>query len=109
MLHGQSRYPIRSRFIDEIPNTLVRILSATVKPVPQASPRRAPWLDEVAAPAVSVSLQGFRIGQGVSHAKFGSGVVINAEGSGSDVRLQINFAEHGLKWLDLRYAKLTAE
>jgi DNA helicase-2/ATP-dependent DNA helicase PcrA len=56
-----------------------------------------------------MSLQGFRIGQGVSHAKFGSGVVINAEGSGSDVRLQINFAEHGLKWLDLRYAKLTAE
>ncbi|QBJ77712.1 DNA helicase II [Aquitalea sp. USM4] len=109
MLHGQSRYPIRSRFVEEIPAELVRILSATVKPVPPASPRRAPWLDEAAAPAASVSLQGFRIGQGVSHAKFGSGVVINAEGSGSDVRLQINFAEHGLKWLDLRYAKLTAE
>ena len=56
-----------------------------------------------------MSLQGFRIGQGVSHAKFGAGVVINAEGSGNDVRLHINFAEHGLKWLDLRYAKLTAE
>lgn len=60
-----------------------------------------------AAPAAP--LPGYRIGQSVSHAKFGSGVVINAEGSGSDLRLQINFAEHGLKWLDLRYAKLTAE
>lgn len=52
--------------------------------------------------------QGFRIGQSVEHAKFGSGVVINAEGGGEDVRLQINFAEHGVKWLDLRYAKLSA-
>jgi DNA helicase-2/ATP-dependent DNA helicase PcrA len=42
----------------------------------------------------------------VTHAKFGLGVVVNAEGGGAEVRLQINFAEHGLKWLDLRYAKL---
>ncbi|WP_199053247.1 UvrD-helicase domain-containing protein [Aquitalea sp. ASV15] len=110
MLHGQSRYPIRSRFVEEIPAELVRVLSATVKPVPQNTHRRAPWLDEVAVPAAPVApLPGYRIGQSVSHAKFGSGVVINAEGSGSDLRLQINFAEHGLKWLDLRYAKLTAE
>ena len=32
-------------------------------------------------------------------------LLINAEGAGDDVRLQINFAEHGIKWLDLRYAK----
>ena len=33
---------------------------------------------------------------------------LHAEGGGEDVRLQINFAEHGVKWLDLRYAKLSA-
>ena len=53
---------------------------------------------------------GWRVGQSLSHTKFGAGVVINAEGAGDDVRLQINFAEHGIKWLDLRYAadKLTS-
>jgi len=52
--------------------------------------------------------QGFRIGQSVQHPKFGQGVVVNAEGSGADARLQINFGRQGMKWLALEYAKLTA-
>ncbi|HJV07431.1 MAG TPA: UvrD-helicase domain-containing protein [Chromobacteriaceae bacterium] len=109
MLHGQSRYPIRSRFVDEIPAELLHPLSATVKPAFQSN-TTAPWLAAASADASRqvASTSGFRIGQSVAHAKFGSGVVINAEGSGDDIRLQINFAEHGVKWLDLRYAKLTA-
>ncbi|MCP1288736.1 UvrD-helicase domain-containing protein [Chromobacterium sp. S0633] len=110
MLHGQSRYPIRSRFVDEIPAELTHDLSAKVKATAKtnastnASWRAVPKVGRVAAD----NSQGFRIGQSVEHAKFGSGVVINAEGGGEDVRLQINFAEHGVKWLDLRYAKLSA-
>ncbi|NHR04576.1 UvrD-helicase domain-containing protein [Chromobacterium haemolyticum] len=110
MLHGQSRYPIRSRFVDEIPTELTHDLSAKVKAPAKtnasanASWRTVPKVGRVAAD----NSQGFRIGQSVEHAKFGSGVVINAEGGGEDVRLQINFAEHGVKWLDLRYAKLSA-
>ena len=104
MLHGQSRYPIPSRFIDEIPAELIHSLSATVKapasPAPARAAARAPRLQ-------AQNAYGLNIGQSVSHAKFGIGVVIQAEGSGEDVRLQINFAEHGVKWLDLRYAKLT--
>ena len=51
---------------------------------------------------------GWRIGQSVQHAKFGQGVIVSAEGSGSDARLQINFGRAGMKWLALEYAKLTA-
>ncbi|UTH75878.1 UvrD-helicase domain-containing protein [Chromobacterium sp. IIBBL 290-4] len=104
MLHGQSRYPIPSRFIDEIPSELIHSLSATVKaPVAPQQMRSA-----AAKPRRQAdNAYGLSIGQSVSHAKFGLGVVIDAEGNGEDVRLQINFAEHGLKWLDLRYAKLT--
>ena len=51
---------------------------------------------------------GFRIGQSVLHPKFGQGVIVNAEGSGTDARLQINFGKQGMKWLALEYAKLTA-
>ena len=49
---------------------------------------------------------GFRIGQSVTHAKFGLGVIINAEGSGNDARVQINFGSAGMKWLALSVAKL---
>ena len=51
----------------------------------------------------------FRIGQNVVHPKFGQGVIVDAEGAGSDARVRINFGGgHGLKWLALEYAKLTA-
>ena len=42
------------------------------------------------------------------HAKFGQGVIVDAEGQGPDARLQINFGRQGMKWLALEYAKLSA-
>ncbi|MDC7706460.1 UvrD-helicase domain-containing protein [Vogesella indigofera] len=104
MLHGQSRYPIRSRFVDELPAELLQTLSATVKKT--AAPLRDGYAQgRIAAAPLAANLGGWKMGQGLHHTKFGDGVVINAEGAGDDVRLQINFAEHGIKWLDLRYAK----
>jgi len=50
----------------------------------------------------------WRIGQNVAHAKFGPGVIVNAEGRGAEARVQINFGHHGMKWLALEYANLTA-
>lgn len=49
---------------------------------------------------------GFYIGQQVSHAKFGTGIILNSEGSGTDMRVQVNFHQAGTKWLSLAYAKL---
>jgi DNA helicase-2/ATP-dependent DNA helicase PcrA len=49
----------------------------------------------------------WRIGQSVSHAKFGTGVIVSAEGRGAEARVQVNFRSGGLKWLMLEYAKLT--
>jgi DNA helicase II / ATP-dependent DNA helicase PcrA len=49
----------------------------------------------------------WRIGQSVSHAKFGTGVIVSAEGRGAEARVQVNFRSEGLKWLMLDYAKLT--
>ena len=47
-----------------------------------------------------------RLGQRVRHGKFGDGVVLNSEGSGSHARVQVNFENAGTKWLVLAYAKL---
>ncbi|OGV73892.1 MAG: hypothetical protein A3B82_01645 [Methylophilales bacterium RIFCSPHIGHO2_02_FULL_57_10] len=99
MLHGQVRYNIPSRFLDEIPETLLKRLNARPAakfPQPGVSPSHAP-LQSSKAP--------WRIGQGVRHAKFGQGVILAYEG-GSDARVQVNFRDAGTKWLALEYAKL---
>ena len=51
---------------------------------------------------------GFRIGQNVVHPKFGSGVIVDAEGAGGDARVQVNFGAQGVKWLAVAVAKLQA-
>jgi len=104
MLHGQTRYNVASRFLDEIPAGGLKWLtprlrgSSPMEDVAWAAPKRVPQ------PAVPD--HGFRIGQSVLHPKFGQGVIVNAEGSGIDARLQINFGRQGMKWLALEYAKL---
>ncbi|GAB4240953.1 MAG: UvrD-helicase domain-containing protein [Methyloligellaceae bacterium] len=103
MLHGQVRYGIPSRFLDEIPEELLKRLNATVNPerLAQSDPGRA-----AASTACSQDTMPWKIGQAVQHAKFGQGVVVGYEGNRDDLRVQVNFGREGLKWLALEYAKL---
>jgi DNA helicase-2/ATP-dependent DNA helicase PcrA len=137
MLHGQPRYGIVSRFVEEIPAELCKWI---VQPEKQAwaSPQKSAW-DRPAwgggakgdswssgggrAPRADSSQYAtapranfetarpdehpFSIGANVRHAKFGEGVVINFEGRGLDARVQVRFRTEGTKWLALQYAKLT--
>ena len=120
MLHGQVRYNIASRFLDELPRELVHWLSpprrrmATAVDIDPAewgaraaaitpSPRHS-----AAATIKPDAGHGWRIGQSVRHAKFGLGIIIDAEGRGGDSRVQVNFRDVGVKWLALEYAKLEA-
>jgi len=106
MLHGQTRYNVASRFLDELPEEVVKRL--TLRPG-HARFDDVAWAPQPAkAGKAKTPGHGFRIGQSVLHPKFGQGVIVNAEGSGSDARLQINFGKQGMKWLALEYAKLTA-
>jgi len=107
LLHGQTRYGIASRFLDELPKGLIKWLSAK----PGARLDEPAW--RAAPPPARMKARSatglpFRIGQNVVHPKFGQGVIVSAEGSGEDARLQINFGREGMKWLQLGYAKLTA-
>ena len=58
------------------------------------------------ATALGAHDSGFRIGQTVSHARFGQGVIVGLEGSGEDARAQIHFKRDGVKWLALAIAKI---
>jgi ATP-dependent DNA helicase UvrD/PcrA len=100
MLHGQVRYNVPSRFFDEIPAALVRWLS----PPRAESAAREPASETGRYEARAIP--GWRIGQSVKHAKFGLGIIIDAEGRGTDARVQVNFRDVGVKWLAIEYAKL---
>ena len=117
MLHGQTRYNLRSRFLEEIPEGLTKWLTpprARAKapeagfrsyrdaPAARPAPPSAP-----VPPSPSRDLGGLRVGQNVTHAKFGVGVIVAAEGSGEEARVQVNFGKPGVKWLLLRVAKLS--
>jgi len=106
MLHGQTRYNLPSRFIEEVPAGLVKWLTPRMAKQGGASPRLT--FDEPRTSYVprSGSGKGYRIGQGVRHAKFGEGIIVNLEGGGEDARAQINFGGAGMKWLALSIAKL---
>ncbi|KPK32415.1 MAG: DNA helicase II [Betaproteobacteria bacterium SG8_40] len=105
MLHGQTRYNVASRFLDEVPQELLKRLNVTARPFAPGGASIAPPAPRMRSRPVTVG--GFRIGQQVSHAKFGAGVIVQAEGSGNDARVQVNFRNEGLKWLALEYAKLS--
>ena len=116
MLHGQVRYGIASRFVDEIPREIVQWLSARVRRGAFAADRSAwepaawaqPTPSVTGGPRATPPASAWRIGQNVRHAKFGLGVIVDAEGRGSDARVQVNFRAAGVKWLALDYARLEA-
>ena len=102
MLHGQLRYNIASRFLDEFPAGLVQWLSP-----PRRDRAAGPTGYSAGVPRVAFhETPGWRIGQSVKHARFGLGIIIDSEGRGTDARVQVNFRDSGVKWLALEYAKL---
>ncbi len=107
MLHGQTRYGMPSRFLGEIPETLMKRLNSAPAPAWSPPPMRG-FGSFPPVPTATASGGTWRIGQNVTHPKFGAGVIINAEGRGADARVQVNFRDAGLKWLALEYAKLAA-
>jgi DNA helicase-2/ATP-dependent DNA helicase PcrA len=125
MLHGQTRYHVKSRFFDELPEEHLKWLTPRNQGFGSGYAReyQNAWArgsglgsvvgaGRVQSPVAAYSPKappshGLRSGQGVFHNKFGEGVIITLEGVGEDARAQVNFGRHGVKWLQLSIAKLT--
>ncbi len=129
MLHGQTRYNLKSRFFDELPEGALKWITPRNQGFGTGFARdpQAAWVrgsgsgtgsnsgfstDRTSAPAPpplvpKAPSHGLRSGQGVFHAKIGEGVIVTLEGTGADARAQVNFGRHGMKWLALSIAKLT--
>ena len=115
MLHGQTRYNLRSRFFDELPPQSLKWISAKQPGFGGGfgADTHSTWSYTPKAvvpaftPPAPKATHGLRVGQGVFHNKFGEGVVLSLEGEGDDARAQVRFNRHGAKWLALGIAKLT--
>ncbi|CAM2999540.1 DNA helicase II [Legionella steigerwaltii] len=99
--YGREEYHRSSRFLRELPQELLEELRVKAKFQTPVISRNKP----AAVPETS----GLSLGQSVTHAKFGQGVVLAVEGSGAHTRVQVKFREHGVKWLVLAYANLAVE
>lgn len=97
-MHGTDIFAQASRFLAEIPAEYIEEVRPKIR-VRRPVYRRSNTFQE--APA-----DGIRLGQHVKHGKFGEGVVLNYEGSGSHARVQVNFEAAGTKWLVMSYANL---
>jgi DNA helicase-2/ATP-dependent DNA helicase PcrA len=100
-LYGNESYNMLSRFIREIPPEFVQ----EIRPKAQFS-RPSYQAPAKLGQSKSEEDTGLFVGQRVSHNKFGSGVVLNLEGQGSQSRVQVNFERDGSKWLMASLAKL---
>ena len=131
MLHGQTRYHLKSRFFDELPEAALKWItpknqgfgagfggvgsaggrSDWAANAYAARAKTAGGVERFANPPVpaqkNAAAHGLKVGNEVFHAKFGEGRVQMLEGTGDDARAQINFTRHGVKWLALSVAKLT--
>ena len=118
MLHGQTRYNVKSRFLDELPEHALKWLVPKIQARSNWETQEPAWgkdwftrpaaLNGMSAKKAGNDINGvaYKVGQKVFHNKFGEGTIINLEGAGTDARAQINFGRHGAKWLALGVAKL---
>ena len=132
MLHGQTRYNVKSRFFDELPEEALKWITpkqsgfGTFAPNSGAGSQygsrtsgqfgsNSVWgsnkTEVFASPVVpkqkAEPSHGIKAGITVFHNKFGEGKVLAVEGTGDDARAQVSFGRHGTKWLALAIAKLT--
>ncbi len=106
MLHGQIRYSLPSRFLDELPEQVLLNLNRRDSARPSGVQQTTGHYG-TPAPRNPGNDTGYKVGQSVAHAKFGTGIIIDFEGRGADARVQVKFRDAGTKWLALAYAKLS--
>ena len=102
-IYGISKYALNSIFLNEIPKSFLNyIKNESSENTYQGYEKNTNVSKKMVATSDSI----YSIGQVVKHAKFGLGTILNYEGSGDSMRLQINFQKAGTKWLISSYANL---
>ena len=114
-LFGSTQYNPASRFLAEIPEQLVRLTGRTA-PGRGSIRERQLGTGVVGAPrgpgggpitgAAGAEKLGLKVGDDVSHEKFGEGVILGIEGDGDKAEALVRFRDAGEKRLLLSWAPL---
>ena len=108
--HGQSGSQTASRFLLEIPESLVTIRdirghSRVADRIPDPMWTKRAASTPAPRPAIR-SADEFAPGEKVKHDVFGEGVVVSSSGSGSDTQVTVAFVGEGVKRLMLSFAPI---
>jgi DNA helicase-2/ATP-dependent DNA helicase PcrA len=114
-LWGQTQYNPPSRFLKEIPASLVRAAEGGRRPNPRLAGRSG--RDEIVESAMrrakvgpvhgsGAELLGLRAGETIVHAKWGEGVVLEVRGEGDRAEAKVRFPAVGEKHLALSLAPI---
>lgn len=107
-LYGKEERHIPSRFITELPEEHIREVRLRGSINRAASFNQSNHFtkqpQKTATPILNDN--SWKMGQKVSHSKFGQGTIINVEGAGEATRLQVAFVGNGIKWLIAKMANL---
>jgi DNA helicase-2/ATP-dependent DNA helicase PcrA len=114
-LFGNTTYNRQSRFIDEIPEDLLKYISENSDLI-KSDVRKSvtnqisadEWKQRTASfiKATELNTDELVAGTRVLHKKFGAGTITAREPEGSDFKLEIDFDQFGMKRLLASYAKL---
>ena len=110
MTYGQPTYNLPSRFLDEIPESLIKKINVPINnsnSIGTSYHNNSASSFKKSSKQVSNNQYEIKIGSMVKHDKFGGGTVIGYEGNENDLRIEIKFQNHGIKMLAMEYAKLT--
>lgn len=113
-MFGRTQFNQPSRFIAEIPENCIEV-DETKKPAeePRKQTRKKTVISKefftqpaLRATAGNKSFERFKVGDKVTHAAFGEGVIMSAREMGTDVLYEIAFETVGTKKLMATFAKL---
>jgi DNA helicase-2/ATP-dependent DNA helicase PcrA len=106
--HGHESYQRPSRFFNELPKECLELTGVEAKiskPIynPHKHCQHTPIKQVITYFSESTP---FKIGQCVSHKKFGEGTIIDLENHNMNFHVQVRFKRAGTKWLDAKIAQL---
>ena len=111
MLFGSTTHNRESRFVNEIPSSLLEktgnentFAAHKVEYQPQSQQRFDPFAKK--RPATAPTTNKYAVGNTVFHKVFGTGMVLNATTMGNDTMLEIAFDKVGTKTLMANFAKM---
>ena len=104
-LYGRENTTSPSRFLSEVPESLVEDVRAGAGLRTRAVKKINPNIAHINASG-GTEASSLRLGAAVNHKKFGPGTVVMIEGKGEHARVQVRFEKSGSKWLVLAYANL---